>query len=145
MAQEHPGLRDPDPGLEPPTQELKIIGKPRVEETDDARYSVSVQLSRKLTLAEQDAATGSSVPLRSPAGWVEIDPDLKHLTITDTTIEKVAEHVDSLREIVSKIASEGEEYRKGAVWAKRQANETDKANETERARRRKLADEIDFG
>jgi hypothetical protein len=145
MAQEHPGLPDPDPGSEPPTQELKIIGKPRIEETDEPAYSVHIELSRKLTLAEQDAVAGSSVPIRSPAGWVKIYPDRRHLTVTETTIEKVAQHQDSFREIVSKIAAQGEENRKRAVEAKRRADETDRANEEERARRRKLADEIDFG
>jgi hypothetical protein len=151
MAQEQAGLRDPDPGLEPPTQELKIIGKPRIEETDEPHYSVQLELSRKLTPSEQDAAgmwtsrTGDRRTTHSPAGPVSVDSDMKHLRITMTTIEKVAQHSDSLREIVSKIAAEGEEYRKRAVEAKRQAVERDKANQEERARRKKLADEIDFG
>lgn len=49
MAQEQP-----DP-LEPPTQELKVIGKPRIEETNAPQYRVDLPLSRELTPAEQDA------------------------------------------------------------------------------------------
>jgi hypothetical protein len=131
--------------LEPPTEELKLIGTPRIEETDQSVYSVHIELSRKLTLPEQDAVKGSSgAPPRSPAGWVKIAADMRHLTVTETTIEKVAQHRDSLREIVSKIAAEGEEYRKRAVEARRQAAEEGEGRQAERVRRTNLANEIKF-
>lgn len=130
--------------LEPPI-ELKLVGTPQIEETDHSVYSVNIELSRKLTLPEQDAVKGSSgAPPGSPAGSVKISSDLRHLTVTETTIEKVAEHRDSLREIVSTIAAEGEEYRKRAVEARRQAAEEGEGRQAERVRRKSLADEIRF-
>ena len=86
---ERPPLRDPEPNLEPPTEELKLIGTPRIEETDEPVYSVHIELSRKLTAGEQDYVAGWGTPPRSPAGWVKIERDLRHLTVTNTTIEKV--------------------------------------------------------
>ena len=139
MSEEHPG-----PDLNPPTEELKIIGKPRIEETNSASYSVQLDLSRKLTAGEYDAVAAWATPAGSPAGLVSVDQDLKHLTVGQTTIEKVAEHRDSLREIVSRIAAQGEEYRKRAIDARREADEVANANEAERARRKKLAQEINF-
>src|ERR1700746_3534963 len=124
---ERPPLRVPEPNLEPPIEELKLIGTPRIEETDEPVYSVHIELSRKLTTSEQDYVAGWGTPPRSPAGWVKIERDLTHLTVTETTIEKVGQHRDSLREIVSKIAVEGEEYRKRAVEARRPADEAGEA------------------
>ena len=144
MAERRPNLRDPEPNLEPPSEELKLIGTPRIEETDEPVYSVHIELSRKLTAGEQVYVAGWGTPPRSPAGWVKIDRDLGHLTVTETTIEKVGQHRDSLREIVSKIAAEGEEYRKRAVEARHQAGEEDEARQAERARRKNLADGIKF-
>src|SRR5271165_408666 len=135
MAERLP-LRDPEPNLEQPTEELKLIGTPRIEETDEPVYSVHIELSRKLTAGEQDYVAGwRTMPPRSPAGWVKIDSDLRHLTVTETTIEKVGQHGDSLREIVSKIAAEGEEYRKRAIEVRGQADEEEKVRQAERARR----------
>jgi hypothetical protein len=145
MAEQHPGLRDPDPDLEPPTQELKIIGSPEIEVSDKPQYSVHLRLSRKLTLAERDGIDGWVSFAPSPAGAVYVDPDNKRLTVTNTTIEQVAEHRDYFQaQIVSKIVADGEEYRMQAVESRRQAAETAKSNEQELARRRKLAEEISF-
>jgi hypothetical protein len=83
-------------------------------------------------------------PLKSPAGWVLVDADKGHLVVTETTIEKVGQHQDSLREMVSKIATEGEEYRKRAVEAQRAAADEETARQEERARRREAAKKINF-
>jgi hypothetical protein len=66
------------------------------------------------------------------------------LTVTNTTIEKVGQHRDSLRKIVSNIAAEGEKYRKRAVEARHQAGEEGEARQAERERRKDLANEIKF-
>ena len=81
--EERPPLRGPEPNLEPPTEELKLIGTPRIEETDEPVYSVHIELSRKLTAGEQDYVAGWGTPPRSPAGWVKIERDLRHLTVTE--------------------------------------------------------------
>lgn len=130
------------PDLEPPAEVLKLVGTPRPEETDAQAYDVYLDLSRKLTDSEQDAA--AQLQPYSPAGWVHVGHDVKHLVVTDTTIEKVAQQRDALVEIVSKIAAEGEEYRKRAVEAQRLADEENSAREAERARRREAAKEIKF-
>ncbi len=134
----------PPPNLDPPTEVLKLIGSPQVEETDKESYKVSLPFSRELTAGEQDAAAALAGPAESPAGLVRVDHDANHLVVTDTTIEKVAQHRDSLVEIVSKIAAEGEEYRKRAVDAQRKADEDHDARQAERARRRDAAKEIKF-
>ncbi len=59
-------------------------------------------------------------------------------------VEKVGQHRDSLRKIVSKIAAEGEKYRKRAVEARHQAGEESEARQAERERRKDLANEIKF-
>ena len=142
--EERPPLRGPEPNLEPPTEELKLIGTPRIEETDEPVYSVHIELSRKLTAGEQDYVAGWGTLPRSPAGWVKIERDLRHLTVTNTTIEKVGQHRDSLRKIVSNIAAEGEKYRKRAVEARHQAGEEGEARQAERERRKDLANEMKF-
>lgn len=131
--------------LEPPIEKLKLVGTPQIEETDQSVYTVHIELSRKLTLPEQDAVKGSSgAPPGSPAGSVKIASDLRHLIVAETTIEKVAQHRDSLRQIVSKIATEGEEYRKRAIETRRQAAEEGAGRQAERVRRKNLANEITF-
>lgn len=130
------------PELEPPVEVLKLVGSPRPEETDGAVYHVYLDLSRKLTAAEQCAAAAS--PLRSPAGWVQVAADRKHLVVTETTIEKVGQHQDSFKEIVSNIATEGDEYRKRAVEARRSADAESSARQAEHARRREAAKQIKF-
>jgi|SRR5271165_3236931 len=142
----------PPPGLEPPAGELKLEGSPRVEETDNESYKVFLPLSRELTAFEQDAAAVWAKPNAHPASWVRqellgaihVDRDARHLVVTDTTIEKVAEYSYLLVGIVSKIAAEGEQYRQRAVADKRKADEEHDARQAERARRRDAAKEIKF-
>jgi hypothetical protein len=55
--------------LEPPTEELKLIGTPRIEETDEPVYSVHIELSRKLTAGEQDYVAGLGYAASQP-GWL---------------------------------------------------------------------------
>ena len=131
--------------LEPPTEELKLIGSPQIEETDAPVYDVHLHLSRRLTLGEQDyAGRWQHSPVPSPAGAVYLDPDMKRLTVAHTTIERVAEHLASFTEIVSNIVTEGELYRKRAVEERRQADDEDEARNAERTRRKNLANEIKF-
>ena len=139
MAEGHRVPRSPD--LEPPAQVLKLVGSPRPEETAAPSYSVHLELSRKLTAAEQDAA---AAPLRSPAGRVQVGTDKKHLVVAETTIEQVGQHRDSLKAIVSKIATDGEEYRKRAVEERRSAHAEDNARQAEHARRQEAAKQIKF-
>ena len=130
------------PSLQPPVEVLKLIGPAQVEATDAPSYSVFLELSRKLTAAEQDAAAASL--LKSPAGWVRVHSDLKHLVVTETTIEKVGKHQDALKEIVSKIATEGEEHRKRAVEARHAADTKARASQAERVRRQEAAKTVKF-
>jgi hypothetical protein len=82
---------------------------------------------------------------RRPAGPVYIGDDLKSLTIIRTTIERVAKHRDFFRaEIVSKIATEGDEFRKRAIEAGRQADEERQRRRAGRVRRENLAAGIIF-
>jgi len=97
---------------------------------------------RELTAGEQDAA--ARLRPNSPAGSVHAGDDAKHLVVTETTIEKVAQHRDSFVEIVSKIAAEGEQYRQRAIADQRKADEEHDARQAERARRRDAAKEIKF-
>lgn len=130
--------------LERPVEELKLLGSPRVAETDKDFYEVYLPLSRELTAGEAYAAAAHVSPAKGPAGGVRVASDRKHLVIRDTTIEKIAEHRDSFREIVSKIATEGEEYRKSAVEAQRSATDEKSAREAERERRREAAKKVKF-
>jgi hypothetical protein len=125
---------------------LKLLGNPRYQGTDAEHYDVCIPFSRKLTAAEQDAveATRLSQPLRSPAGLVCVDHDQKHLVVKDTTLERVQEHAESLKKIVSAIAAEGEEYRKRAVEAKSRADKQHDARQAEFQRRSNLARKIKF-
>ena len=79
-----------------------------------------------------------------PAYDVHLRPTAKHLTVGQTTIEKVAEHVDFFKDLVAKIAPEGEEYQKRADEAQRQADEQESARREEQVRRRALAAKIKF-
>ena len=116
-----------------------------IEETDQPAYDVHLELSRTLTPGEHDAVNAwPSQGIKSPAGWVHLRSPAKHLTVGQTTIEKVAEHVDFFKDLVAKIAAEGEEYQKRADEAQRQADEQERALQTERARRRDLAAKIKF-
>lgn len=144
MAEGYPDRQEPELDLNPPSVELKVIGTPQIEETDSMLYSVQLELSRKLTAGEYAAVAAWENPARSPAGWVSVDQDLGHLTVARTTIEMVAEHRDSLRGIVSRIATEGEEYRQRAIRTHREADEAAAAHEAEQVRRRKLAEQITF-
>jgi hypothetical protein len=133
------------PSLEPPIEQLKLLGPPRVQETDEPAYEVYLQLSRMLTPGEHDAFNAwQTHGIKSPAGWVHPGSDGKHLTIRQTTIEKVADCQDFFKDLVAKIAAEGAEYRNRAVEEQRRAADADKARETERARRRNLAKGINF-
>ncbi|MGO9035239.1 hypothetical protein [Mycobacterium sp.] len=135
-------LRPPD--LAPPVEVLKLIGTPRVEETDAQSYDVYLPLCRKLTAGEQDASAALGVAAKSPAGWVHVADDQKHLVVAQTTIEKVGQHQDSFKEIVSRIAAEGEEYRKHAAEAQRSADDKEGARQAERTRREEAAKTIKF-
>ena len=147
MTQEHPGLRDPDPGLEPPTQELKIVGTPEIqdEHTNADHYRVRLKLSRKLTPPEQDA--GGHAAFTSTVGAVSVDrSDMQHLIINDTTIEKVAQHGgEYFGQFLQDIVRKGEDVRLRTIEARKAAEAKARADEEERARRRKLAGETDFG
>jgi hypothetical protein len=134
----------PRPNLERPVEVLKLFGSPRPEETDAQAYDVYVDLSRELTEPEQDAAAALAGEAYSPAGWVHVGDDQRHLVVAATTIEKVGQHQDSLKEIVSKIAANGEERRKQAVKDRDAADDDFYVRQAERTRRREAAKGIKF-
>lgn len=144
MTERHPGRITPQPNLDAPTEELKIVGSPIVEAANKEVYSVELRLSRELTAGEQDAYFGWRTPPQTPAGFVYFDSDNKVMTVVNTTIELVAQHRDALRDLVSRLAAEGEEYRRQALDAQQQMREQAEADAAELARRQKIADEITF-
>lgn len=144
MADGLPGRQNPEPNLDPPIEQLKIVGTPRVQETDEPFYKVQLELSRELTVSEHEALAGLSLPLYTPAGVVYVAKDLQRLTVIQTTIELVAEHREAFKGIVARIAAEGEARRQEAVKARRKAGEITGARRIERARRRSLAAETTF-
>jgi hypothetical protein len=127
--------------LEPPVEELKLLGNPHVQDTDGEYYEVYLPLSRQLTGPEQDAA---AQPAKSPAGWVHVHDDVQHLVVDQTTIESVGQHQDWFKKFVSTIATRGEEIRQQAFDAQRQKDDVASALDAERARRRDAAKTIKF-
>lgn len=122
---------------------LKLLGTPRVEDSDEPTYGVLLPLSRPLTTGERDAATAFA--LTSPAGQVFVADDFQHPVVADTTIEKIAEHREALQDLVAKIAADGEGYRKRAGEAQRTASDAESARQAERQRRQETAKTIHFG
>jgi hypothetical protein len=134
-----------DPDLSPPTEELKLVGRPDPLPGHGGaqRYPVRVALSRKLSAGEQDAA-GHGAEFPTEIGTAVVDDDLQHLIVSNTTIEYVIEHHLILRNLVDKIAGDGERYRQRALAAREQTAKDDAAQESEETRRRKLADGFSF-
>ena len=133
------------PNLQQPIEVLKLLGSPRVEETDAEVYDVYLGLSRTLTEPEQDAAAALGGAAKNPAGFVHLGDDQKHLVVEATTIEKVGQQRDSLKDLVSKIAADGEERRLRAVQDRLAADEDETGRQAERMRRRETAKGIHFG
>ena len=68
----------------------------------------------------------------------------KKVEATEDKGDKVLITAHLEKDLVAKIAAEGEEYQKRADEAQRQADEQERALQTERARRRDLAAKIKF-
>ncbi|BBX39264.1 hypothetical protein MSIM_07150 [Mycobacterium simiae] len=133
-----------EPNLDAPAEELKLVGNPIVEQTDAHTYDVLLPFSRGLAPGEIDFIKGLGRPMASAAGAVTVSSDATSLVVLQTTIELVREHLDSLKDVVVRIAAGGEEYRKRAVEAANRKAEDYAARVAEQDRRQRLADGINL-